>query len=281
MGVSGVSFWGFDIGGFYNCDYEGIRTMPEDEEYIRSVQMGLMAPLSRSHGQATPREPWNYSETAQKAFLMINKLRYQMLPYLYSTAYETHLDGIPMMRAMLLEFPQDLNVRNLSSQYMLGQSLLVAPVFDQQVHHIYLPAGSWVDFYTGGRFESTDGRWIVSDKDINKIPLFLRENSILPMLKEAPMHIAEERFQDLKIVMNLTDRIEQRYYDDDTTTLITGSFSAVLHDGTLTVTTEQMDIRQIEAYLPSGSGQAADLTVSVNGEAWKVRTAGNAVVIEK
>lgn len=67
IGISGVSFWGFDIGGFYNCDYEGKRTVPEDEEYIRSVQMGLMSPLSRSHGQATPREPWIFSETAQAA----------------------------------------------------------------------------------------------------------------------------------------------------------------------------------------------------------------------
>lgn len=69
--------------------------MPEDEEYIRSVQMGLMSPLSRSHGQATPREPWIFSETAQAAFLKINKLRYRLLPYLYSTAYETHNRAFP------------------------------------------------------------------------------------------------------------------------------------------------------------------------------------------
>lgn len=114
IGISGVSFWGFDIGGFYNCDYEGKRTVPEDEEYIRSVQMGLMSPLSRSHGQATPREPWIFSETAQAAFLKINKLRYRLLPYLYSTAYETHNRGISMMRALLLEFPQDRNVRTIA-----------------------------------------------------------------------------------------------------------------------------------------------------------------------
>ncbi len=91
IGISGV----FDIGGFYNCDYEGKRTVPEDEEYIRSMQMGLMSPLSRSHGQTTPREPWIFSETAQAAFLKINKLRYRLLPYLYSTAYETHNRAFP------------------------------------------------------------------------------------------------------------------------------------------------------------------------------------------
>lgn len=142
IGISGVSFWGFDIGGFYNCDYEGKRTVPEDEEYIRSVQMGLMSPLSQSHSQATPREPWIFSETAQAAFLKINKLRYRLLPYLYSMAYETHNRGIPMKRALLLEFPQDRNVRTIGTEYMLGEAVLVAPAFDQQEHAVYLPKGS-------------------------------------------------------------------------------------------------------------------------------------------
>ena len=92
---------------------------------------------SRSHGQATPREPWEYSEEAQSAFLKINKIRYRLLPYLYSTAWETHREGIPMMRAMLLEFSEDLNVSEISTQYMLGRSLLVAPVFDKKKHMVY------------------------------------------------------------------------------------------------------------------------------------------------
>ena len=169
IGISGV----FDIGGFYNCDYEGKRTVPEDEEYIRSMQMGLMSPLSRSHGQTTPREPWIFSETAQAAFLKINKLRYRLLPYLYSTAYETHNRGIPMMRALLLEFPQDRNVRTIGTDYMLGEAVLVAPVFDQQEHAVYLPKGSWIDLEREARL---DGGWIVKEKRIDEIPLFLREN---------------------------------------------------------------------------------------------------------
>lgn len=194
IGISGV----FDIGGFYNCDYEGKRTVPEDEEYIRSVQMGLMSPLSRSHGQATPREPWIFSETAQAAFLKINKLRYRLLPYLYSTAYETHNRGIPMMRALLLEFPQDRNVRTIGTEYMLGEAVLVAPVFDQQEHAVYLPKGSWIDLEREARL---DGGWIVKEKRIDEIPLFLRENRGLFRLAEAPMHIADENFREITFVI--------------------------------------------------------------------------------
>ena len=255
MGISGVSFWGFDIGGFYNCDYSGRRVIPEDEEYIRSVQMGLMSPLSRSHGQSTPREPWVYSETAQKAFRKINDLRYRMLPYLYSTGWETTISGVPMMRAMVLEYPDDLSARNLDTQYMLGESLLVAPVFDQQKHHIYLPEGSWVDFETGERISGC--RWITYPRNIEVIPMFLRENSVLPMLKTAPRHIGEDNFADLELVINIRDTINQTYYDDG----VEGTFSAVLKNGLLEIITKDIPAESFRIYA------AEEITaVSVNKE---------------
>lgn len=259
MGVSGVSFWGFDIGGFYNCDYSGKRVIPDDEDYIRSVQMGLMSPLSRSHGQSTPREPWIYSETAQKAFLKINKLRYSMLPYLYSTGYETVREGIPMMRAMILEYPEDWNVRNLSSEYMLGGSVLVAPVFDQQVHHIYLPAGSWIDLENGQR--QNGNRWIVYPKQIDVIPMFLRENTAMMKLKEVPSHIADENFRDMEIVMNLTDTIEQDYFDDG----VEGHLSASIRDGRVEVATREIPAAHFTIYT---DGKITGLVV--NGETRKL-----------
>ena len=244
MALSGVSFWGFDIGGFYNCDYSGARVIPEDEEYIRSVQMGLVSPLSRSHGQSTPREPWVYSETAQRAFLKINKLRYRLLPYLYSTGWETVREGIPMMRPMLLEFPEDPTTRNLSTEYMLGGSLLVAPVFDQPRHRIYLPEGSWVDLETGARLPG--GRWICCPKAIDVIPMFLRQNSMLPMLKIAPMHIEDKNFEDLELIINLVDTLEQAYFDDG----VEGCFHASLKDGILTMTAENIPVRGFRIYAP-------------------------------
>lgn len=263
MGLSGVSFWGFDIGGFYNADDEGNRAMPCDEDYIRSVQMGLMAPLSRSHGQSTPREPWMYSAEAQDAFLKINKLRYRLLPYLYSTAFETTLTGLPMMRAMLLEFPEDRNARGLSAQYLLGNSLLVAPVFDQVRHDIYLPAGTWVDFHTGERIEGS--KWIVSEQRIDRIPLYLRPDSAIPALAEAPMHIADENFHNLVIWMNVCDGFTQPYYDEG----VAGGITAKLTGSALEVETNGMDV---DALMVSAS--AAIVTAKVNGAACEVAPEG-------
>lgn len=213
IGISGVSFWGFDIGGFYNCDYEGNRSKPSDEEYVRSVQMGLLAPLSRSHGQATPREPWEYSGEAQEAFLKINKFRYRLFPYLYSLACETHKEGLPMMRAMLLEFQDDLNTREISTQYMLGDALLVAPVFDQQIQHVYLPWGSWIDWNTKERVQG--GRWIAQDCPLDTLPLYFREDTVIPVLNEAKMHSPEKFFEDYTVYVNLVNQIDRQIYGDD------------------------------------------------------------------
>lgn len=231
IGLSGVSFWGFDIGGFYNCDYTGKRVIPDDDSYIRSVQMGLMSPLSRSHGQATPREPWVFSEEAQDAFLKINKLRYRLLPYIYSVAWETHHTGLPMMRPMMLEFQDDFATKDINTQYMLGDTLLVAPYFDQIVHRVYLPEGSWVDWYTRERIAG--GRWIVCEKKIDRIPLFIRDNSAIPVFRDASMHIEDRNFTGYDLVLNLTDGLEKTFYDDG----FEGYVKAEIRDGRVYVRT--------------------------------------------
>ncbi len=283
IGLSGVSFWGFDIGGFYNCDYAGNRVVPDDLSYIRSVQMGLMSPLSRSHGQSTPREPWVFSADVQQAFLAINKFRYRLLPYLYSTAWETVREGLPMMRAMLLEFPEDRNCRGLSGQYMLGSALLAAPVFDEREKWVYLPAGSWIDLTSGERIEGpvwtkaagndpsggNARRAKCGDADdvaanvsvlppcagqaISPVPLYLRENAVLPVLKEAPMHVPEGRFGPLTLVCNIgsliagTDRARlfvQPYYDDGLETEICASSEG----GMLSLSAKKAVIEEVHLY---------------------------------
>lgn len=259
MGISGVSFWGFDIGGFYNCDYEGNRSKPSDEEYIRSVQMGLLSPLSRSHGQETPREPWNYSEEAQAAFLKMNKFRYRLFPYLYSLAYESHLEGIPMMRAMLLEFQEDLNVREISTQYMLGDALLVAPVFDCQVQHVYLPRGNWVDFNTGSRVEG--GGWMAENCALDTLPLYFREDTIMPMLNHADMHSPAKFFEDYTLYVNLVRRIEKKMYDDGRTY----TFQAVYSDSKVSISTD-MECSRFALSVPEPLDE-----VTVNGKVCSIK----------
>ena len=199
------------------------------------------SPLSRSHGQATPREPWVFSEKTQAAFLKINKLRYRMLPYLYSVAWETHRTGLPMMRPMLLEFQEDFAARDIGTQYMLGEALLVAPYFDQKIHRVYLPEGSWLELNTLQRVRG--GRWVAADKSFDTIPLYLRPDHAVPLFDEAPLHIGEKNFSGYDLILNLTDRREQHFYDDG----FDGSVRAVIADGIVTVETD-LPVRKLRVY---------------------------------
>jgi len=165
-----------------------------------------------------------------------------------------------MMRAMLLEYPEDWNVRNLSTQYMLGESLLVAPVFDQQKHMIYLPEGSWIDLEAGSRVNG--GKWINHPKQIDVIPLFLRENRMIPMLPTAPDHIDGSQFNNLTLVMNITGSLEQRYYDDS----VDGSCRAELNDGILSLILKDIPAAQLRIYCDR---EIRQITVNGTPRMWK------------
>ena len=168
---------------------------------------------------------------------------------------------------MLLEYPDDISARSLSTQYMLGGSVLVAPVFDQPKHNIYLPEGSWIDLETGERM--CGGRWIVYPKNIEVIPMFLRENTMMPMLADAPDHITDEVFKDLTLVMNVTDNLSQCYYDDG----IFGECTASLTDGVLSITLEEIPAVNFRVYAGSEIRKAM-----VNGEEKPVSMDGNTYV---
>ena len=237
-GMSGIMYWGFDMGGFYNTDHEGYECMPTDEEYIRSCQFGFLSPLSRCHGK-TPREPWNYGEKAQEIFNAYNEFRHKLAPYLYTTAYQSSYYSVPMMRSMVMEFPDDLNCRYLGLQYMLGDSLLVAPVFDQKELKVYLPEGTWVEFMTGEVVNG--GRWIAPQVTLENIPVYLRENSIVPMLEKVPSDI-EAKYEDLIVHMSIKDEIDAEYFDDG----FRGAFKARNSDA-LAIDTD-MPVKAIVVY---------------------------------
>ena len=165
-----------------------------------------------------------------------------MLPYIYSVGYETHYTGLPMMRPMVLEFQEDFAVRDINTQYMLGDAVLVAPVFDQKIHRIYLPEGSWIDLYTKERIRG--GRWITAEKKLDTIPLFLRENTALPVFPEAPMHIEDKNFEGYDLLLNLTGNLEKRFYDDDFTGTVRASID---EEGIVTVETD-LPVREFRVY---------------------------------
>ncbi len=170
--MSGFGFWAHDIGGFENTSTADV--------YKRWVAFGLLSSHSRLHGSTSYRVPWAYDEEAVDVVRFFTKLKARLMPYLYKTSVETSKSGIPTMRAMVLEFTEDKNCNYLDKQYMLGDNLLVAPIFnDESIAEYYLPKGNWTNFFTGE--EKKGGEWITEKHDYFSIPLMVRENSIIIM----------------------------------------------------------------------------------------------------
>jgi len=171
LGLSGFGFWSHDIGGF--------EQTAEADVYKRWVAFGLLSSHSRLHGSSSYRVPWTYDEEAVEVLGMFSRLKCSLMPYLYAAAVEAHTRGIPMLRAMLLEFPEDPACKQLDLEYMLGESLLVAPVFayDSYVSY-YVPAGRWTNILSGTVVEGP--AWRTERHDFFSLPLLARPNSIIP-----------------------------------------------------------------------------------------------------
>lgn len=175
-GMSGIPFFSHDIGGFIG--------LPTDELYVRWAQMGLFSSHSRCHGVGdhTHREPWTFSREACDIFRFYDKLRYSLMPYIYAEAEKCTRTGLPMMRALVLEYPQDLNVRYIDDEYLFGDSLLIAPVLKPlskaRMRRVYLPAGVWHDYFTHERIES-GGMWIERAVDLQTMPIYVRGGATL------------------------------------------------------------------------------------------------------
>lgn len=167
---SGFGFWSHDIGGF--------ESQSSPDVYKRWCAFGLLSSHSRLHGSGTYRVPWNYDEEAVEVVRYFSKLKASLMPYLYRNAIETSRTGVPMMRSMVLEFTEDKNCSYLSTQYMLGEALLVAPIFNENsMAEYYLPRGVWTSFLTDEVKEG--GRWYREKHGYLSIPLYVRENSIV------------------------------------------------------------------------------------------------------
>lgn len=172
LGVSGFGFWSHDIGGF-----EG---SPPPAVYKRWIAFGLLSSHSRLHGSSSYRVPWLFDEEAVEVLRHFTKLKHRLMPYLYSKAVEANATGVPIMRAMVLEYPADPACDTLDRQYMLGDALLVAPVFQTSGNvSYYVPAGTWTNFDSG---ETIVGPRYVSEKhNFLSIPLLVRPNTLLPV----------------------------------------------------------------------------------------------------
>ncbi len=168
--MSGFGFWSHDISGF-----EG--TAPADV-YKRWTAFGLLSTHSRLHGSESYRVPWLFGQEAVEVLRFFTKLKCRLMPYIFTNAVLTHKTGVPVMRAMVLEFQEDLSCHYLERQYMLGENILVAPVFKKSGDvDYYLPKGKWTNMLSNKVIDG--GRWIKENHGFMSLPLMAKENSII------------------------------------------------------------------------------------------------------
>ncbi|RKD32875.1 alpha-xylosidase [Lacrimispora algidixylanolytica] len=172
LSCAGFGFWSHDISGF--------ESTASADVYKRWCQFGLMSSHSRLHGSSSYRVPWLFDDEACEVLRKFVKLKCRLMPYLYRQAVLSHEEGIPMMRPMFVEFPEDRGCDALDKQYMMGDSLLIAPVFKESGEvDYYLPAGKWYNLLTDQFIEG--GGWQKEHHDFFTMPLLVRPNSILAM----------------------------------------------------------------------------------------------------
>ena len=170
FGLSGFSFWSHDMGGF-------VTASPEDI-YRRWLPFGFLSSHTRAHG-APPTEPWLISESFTKAFRQAAEMKYKLMPYVYAQAKDCSLHGLPMVRALLVEFPEDPGAWLVEDEYMFGSQMLVAPLMESgNSRSVYLPSGcKWIDYQTGKVYES--GWQTIKAGEIPAV-ILVRDGSVIP-----------------------------------------------------------------------------------------------------
>ena len=182
--ITGLPYWTTDIGGFFRPG----RSQYTDEKYqellIRWFQWGAFNPVFRIHGFQTETEPWKYGQIVEDNMRKMMNLRYRLLPYIYSEAWQVTNNGSTIMRPLVMDFRDDITALNQPFEYMFGNAFLVAPVTEPDIMewNVYLPKSTaWYDFWSGQKYDG--GQTIKAQAPLNKIPLFVRAGSIVPMGK--------------------------------------------------------------------------------------------------
>jgi alpha-D-xyloside xylohydrolase len=190
--LSGIPYWNTDIGGFFGGD-------PDDpgyrELFVRWFQFGSFCPMFRVHGTGKPKEMWRFGPEVETILARYDRLRYRLLPYLYSLAWRVTSDGYTLMRALPMDFPRDPRAANLTDQYMWGPAIMVSPVTQPGAtsREVYLPAcAGWSDFWTGERLPG--GQTVQAAAPLDTLPLYVRAGSIIPL--GPALQYADERLPD-------------------------------------------------------------------------------------
>lgn len=254
MGLSGYPYWTLDIGGFFTVrenwqgrgcgchndptpkwfwrgDYEqGVKDRGYRELYVRWLEMGTFLPMFRSHGTDTPREIWNFGEKGTPFYDAIEKfirLRYRLMPYIYSLAGAVRLENATIMRSLFFDFGEDRKTYEIKDEFLFGKNILVCPVTEPMYYQAgdkemegakksrtcYLPAGAdWIDFWSGEYFDG--GQSIERQTPLDQIPLFVKAGTILP-LKEGMQYAGDRK--DEPVILQIYAGADGSFtlYEDD------------------------------------------------------------------
>ncbi len=235
--ASGMPYWTTDIGAFFvkrgsawywRGDFEScFDDLGYRELFTRWYQWAAFLPIFRGHGTDCRRELWN-CENADIPFYDVltetNRMRYKFMPYIYSAAGKCWLNDDSIMLPLAFDYPEDETAKKITDQYMFGDSVMVCPVTEpmyylpnskkietEKTRKVYLPEGGWYDFYTNAYYEG--GRYILTDAPIDKIPLFVREGSIIPICE--PAQSTEELSGDIRLCVYSGRDAEYELYEDD------------------------------------------------------------------
>lgn len=224
--IAGIPYWTMDIGGFcvehrYEVAKEGSEDMEEWRELnTRWFQFGAFCPLFRVHGQYPFREIYNISPETHKAYqsmVYYDKLRYRLMPYIYTLAGKTYFDDYTIMRAMVMDYANDAKVHNISDQFMFGSALMVCPVYKYKAteRSVYFPNGNgWFDFYTGKFIAG--GTSMAVDAPYERIPLYAKEGAILPV-GPVVQYASEKHNEPITLMVYTGKDGSFKLYNDDGT----------------------------------------------------------------
>jgi alpha-D-xyloside xylohydrolase len=175
FGLSGFSFWSHDIGGF--------TAKSPEELYRRWVPFGMLTSHSRCHG-APPKEPWEYSAAFLDDFRRADEMKYRLMPYIYAQAKDSSERGLPMVRALFIEYPGDPGAWQVEDEYLFGADILVAPLFEAETtgRDVYLPQGQWIDYQTGKLYPAG---WHRIEAGRIPIVMLVREGAVIPHMQAA------------------------------------------------------------------------------------------------
>ena len=217
--MSGIPFWGMDIGGFSVMGkfYDEANQDEWRELQTRWHQFGTFVPLFRTHGQWPRRELWNIAPEGSPAYesiLWYMRLRYRLMPYLYSLAGAVHFEDYTIMRGLPMDFPNDPAVRDLSDQWMFGPALMPCPVYEYKARsrEVYFPEGGWYDLYSGEYIQGAHSQVVPAPYE--RIPLFVRAGSIIPFGPEMEWS-GEKPADDIRLFIYSGADADFTLYEDD------------------------------------------------------------------